>query len=135
MIIAKYILTSTYHCALHSCHSSALLNYLSLPGACCPSGVKLYRMANNTLRVYWRSTGGLHNYTAKMVGSQSNYTCTPPPGGNTCEVPEIMCGDVYNVVVAPLTQDGAMVQFCPQRMYSGRLLNTTIPLERSTYII
>ncbi|XP_055779204.1 fibronectin type III domain-containing protein 7-like [Salvelinus fontinalis] len=86
--------------------------------ACCPSGVKLYRMANNTLRVYWRSTGGLHNYTAKMVGSQSNYTCTPPPGGNTCEVPEIMCGDVYNVVVAPLTQDGAMVQFCPQRMYS-----------------
>ncbi|XP_010900407.2 fibronectin type III domain-containing protein 7 [Esox lucius] len=86
--------------------------------ACCPSGVKLYRMANNTLRAYWRSTGGLHKYMAEMVGSQSNYTCAPPPGGNTCDVSEIMCGDVYKVVVAPLTQDGAKVQFCPQRMYS-----------------
>ncbi|XP_055799638.1 fibronectin type III domain-containing protein 7-like [Salvelinus fontinalis] len=48
----------------------------------------------------------------------SNNTCTPPLGGNTCCVLEIMCEDIYKVVLAPLTWDGAIVQFCPQRMYS-----------------
>ncbi|KAJ8376161.1 hypothetical protein SKAU_G00067410 [Synaphobranchus kaupii] len=86
--------------------------------ACCPSSVKLYRMTNNTIRVYWRSSGNLNNYTADLYGANSNYTCTPLPGGNSCHVSEIMCGDVYTVVVAPLSQDGAKIKFCPKRMYS-----------------
>ncbi|XP_071760127.1 fibronectin type III domain-containing protein 7-like [Centroberyx gerrardi] len=86
--------------------------------ACCPSGVKLYRMANNSLRVYWRSSGSSHDYTADVVGSSANYTCTPPPGENSCDVANIQCGDVYHVVVAPLTRGGDKVQFCPERLYS-----------------
>ncbi|XP_067086836.1 fibronectin type III domain-containing protein 7-like [Osmerus mordax] len=85
---------------------------------CCPSGVKLYQMSNNTLRVYWRSAGALHNTTADVYGSQTNYTCSPVAGGNSCDVSDILCGDVYTVVVAPLTTDGTTVPFCPQRMYS-----------------
>ncbi|KAM4629308.1 fibronectin type III domain-containing protein 7-like [Polymixia lowei] len=86
--------------------------------ACCPSGVKLYRMANNSLRVYWRSSGSNHNYTADMFGSNANYTCTPLPGENSCDMGNIQCGDVYHVMVAPLTPEGNKVQFCPQRLYS-----------------
>ncbi|KAI1891493.1 hypothetical protein AGOR_G00144380 [Albula goreensis] len=86
--------------------------------ACCPSSVKLYRMTNNTIHVYWRSSANLNNYTADLYGANSNYTCTPPPGGNSCDVSEIMCGDVYTVVVAPLSHDGTKIKFCPKRMYS-----------------
>ncbi|KAM3876349.1 fibronectin type III domain-containing protein 7-like [Diretmus argenteus] len=86
---------------------------------CCPSGVKLYRMASNSLRVYWRSSAGNLNYTAEIMGSSSsssaNYTCT---GENSCDVSNIQCGNVYRVVVAPLTSQGYTVQFCSQRLYS-----------------
>ncbi|XP_030643216.1 fibronectin type III domain-containing protein 7 [Chanos chanos] len=85
---------------------------------CCPSGVRLYRMSNNTLRVHWRSSGSLLNHTADVYGSVSNYTCSPPPGANTCDVSEIVCGDVYTVVVSPIGRDGTKIQFCPRRMYS-----------------
>lgn len=76
-------------------------------------------MANNTLRVYWRSSGSLHNHVADLYGTSSNYTCTPPMGSNYCDVSEIVCGEVYTVVVAPLAQDGTKITFCPRRMYSG----------------
>lgn len=76
-------------------------------------------MANNTLRVYWRSSGSLHNHVADLYGTSSNYTCTPPIGSNYCDVSEIVCGEVYTVVVAPLAQDGTKITFCPRRMYSG----------------
>lgn len=76
-------------------------------------------MSNNTIRVYWRSPGNLKNYTADLYGANSNYSCTPS-GGNSCNVSEIMCGDVYTVVVAPLSQDGRKIKFCPKRMYSGK---------------
>ncbi|XP_037530415.1 fibronectin type III domain-containing protein 7-like [Nematolebias whitei] len=85
---------------------------------CCPSGVRLYKMASNSLRVYWRSTGSNHSSTAEIVGSSNNFTCTAPPGENSCDVPNIQCGDVYSVVVAPLTPEGGKVLFCPQRLYS-----------------
>ncbi|KAI7809502.1 fibronectin type III domain-containing protein 7 [Triplophysa rosa] len=85
---------------------------------CCPSSVKLYRMANNTLRVYWRSSPGLYNYTADLYGTRSNYTCNAEQGSNSCDVAEILCGEVYTVVVAPLTQDGSKVTFCSRRLYS-----------------
>ncbi|KAF7660954.1 hypothetical protein LDENG_00272170 [Lucifuga dentata] len=88
--------------------------------ACCPSGVKLYKMANNTVRVYWRTSSSYHSYVAEMTSSSSsaNYTCTTLAGENSCDMPNIQCGNVYHVVVAPLTLEGAKVQFCAQRMYS-----------------
>uniref|UniRef100_A0A3Q3M673 Fibronectin type III domain-containing protein 7-like n=1 Tax=Mastacembelus armatus TaxID=205130 RepID=A0A3Q3M673_9TELE len=85
--------------------------------ACCPSGVRLYRMAGNSLRVYWRSSGS-HSYTVEMVGSSKNYTCTAAHGDNSCDVGNVQCGDVYHVVVAPLTPEGKKVLFCPRRLYS-----------------
>ncbi|XP_036375846.1 fibronectin type III domain-containing protein 7-like [Megalops cyprinoides] len=104
-------ISSTGHkseCTYHGFSSSA----------CCPLSVKLYWMTNNTIRVYWRSSGGLNNYTADLYGANSNYTCTPLPGSNSCDVSDIVCGDVYTVVVAPLSQDGTKIKFCPKRMYS-----------------
>ncbi|XP_041951856.1 fibronectin type III domain-containing protein 7 [Alosa sapidissima] len=94
--------------------------------ACCPSSVKLYRMANNTLRVYWRSSDSLHNHLADLYGTSSNYTCTPPMGSNYCDVSEIVCGEVYTVVVAPLAQDGTKITFCPRRMYSVSCSGNTL---------
>ncbi|XP_070688890.1 fibronectin type III domain-containing protein 7-like [Pempheris klunzingeri] len=85
--------------------------------ACCPSGVRLYRMAGNSLRVYWRSAGSSHSYITEMVGGSYNYTCTASPGENSCDIGNIQCGDTYHVVVAPLTPEGKVL-FCPQRQYS-----------------
>ncbi|CAL8256993.1 unnamed protein product [Merluccius merluccius] len=84
--------------------------------ACCASGIKLYMRANNTLRVYWRPSGGGHNYTVEMTGS-SNYTCSPQPGRSSCDLDQVQCGEVYTVLVNPLTADGTKVDFCQQRMY------------------
>uniref|UniRef100_A0A672I4J7 Fibronectin type-III domain-containing protein n=1 Tax=Salarias fasciatus TaxID=181472 RepID=A0A672I4J7_SALFA len=90
--------------------------------ACCPSGVKLLRMADNSLRAYWRSTGSGHSTITEMVGSSNNYTCTASPGNNQCNIDNIQCGTVYHVMVAPLTADGSKVQYCGQRLYSGMVL-------------
>ncbi|XP_028299544.1 fibronectin type III domain-containing protein 7-like [Gouania willdenowi] len=94
--------------------------------ACCPSGVKLYRMAGDSLRVYWRSTGSSHSFTAEMFGSTSNYTCTASPGENSCNVHSIQCGDVYQLVVSPLKAEGDKVTFCPQKLYSVTCLGSNI---------
>ncbi|XP_055057194.2 fibronectin type III domain-containing protein 7 [Misgurnus anguillicaudatus] len=93
---------------------------------CCPSSVKLYRMANNTLRVYWRSSPSLYNYIADLYGTRSNYTCSATQGSNSCDVAEILCGEVYTVVVAPLTLDGSKVTFCPKRLYSVSCSGNTV---------
>ncbi|XP_022062433.2 fibronectin type III domain-containing protein 7-like [Acanthochromis polyacanthus] len=85
--------------------------------ACCPSGVRLYRTASNSLRVLWRS-GSSHSSVADLVGIINNYTCTASPGENSCDIDNIQCGDVYHVVVAPLTAEGSKVLFCPKRFYS-----------------
>ncbi|XP_036842780.1 fibronectin type III domain-containing protein 7-like [Oncorhynchus mykiss] len=85
--------------------------------ACCPSSVKLYRMANKSLRVYWHSSGP-HNHTVDLIGTGTNHTCIPPPLSSSCDVAEVMCGDVYTMVVAPVNQDGSKVTFCPGRIYS-----------------
>ncbi|KAM8745305.1 fibronectin type III domain-containing protein 7-like [Acanthopagrus schlegelii] len=85
---------------------------------CCPSGVRLYRLHSNSLRVYWRTAGSSHSYITEMRASSNNYTCTASPGENSCDVSNIQCGDVYNVMVSPLTPEGSKVLFCPQRLYS-----------------
>ncbi|CAL8281612.1 unnamed protein product [Lota lota] len=90
--------------------------------ACCPTNVKLYRMSNSSMRVSWRSSGlrapETQNYTVDVSGAGSNYTCTPAASRSFCDVQDVMCGDVYTVVVAPVDSDGSKVSFCPWRMYS-----------------
>ncbi|MBN3280689.1 FNDC7 protein, partial [Polyodon spathula] len=86
--------------------------------ACCPSNVKLYRLANNAIRVYWRATGISNNYTADLYGSSANYTCSPSPGSSSCDISEVSCGDVYTVVVSPMSSNGSKVTFCPRKIYS-----------------
>lgn len=76
-------------------------------------------MPNNTIRVYWHSFGGLSKYTAILIGVSSNYSCRSYPGGNSCDITGSVCGEMYTVVVAPLSRDGAKVEFCPRRRYSG----------------
>lgn len=126
----QFLFLATFEMALHIKYppassnlwdnkATSFLSHLSLVGACCPSGVRLYRMASNSLRVYWRSAGSSHSYITQMMGSSNNYTCTASPGESSCDVDNIQCGDVYNVVVSPLTPEGSKVLFCPQRLYSG----------------
>lgn len=99
------------------------LNFLQiiLAGACCPTRVKLKRMANNnSLRVYWRSLGSQTlNHTVELYGTGANYTCISAAGSKYCDILEEMCGDVYTVLVAPVGQDGVIVSFCQRRTYSG----------------
>ncbi|MEE6519413.1 hypothetical protein FKM82_031218 [Ascaphus truei] len=88
--------------------------------ACCPSGVKIYRLSNSGIRVTWRASPGPTNYSANLYGSKGNFTCTPTPSFSYCDVTEIPCGDVYTAVVSPVTGAGAKLSFCPKKIYSGR---------------
>ncbi|XP_019386205.1 PREDICTED: fibronectin type III domain-containing protein 7 isoform X1 [Crocodylus porosus] len=86
--------------------------------ACCPFGVKLYRLSNNGIRIYWRTSAGLINYTTHLYGSKGNFTCTPKSGLRFCDVTEIPCGDIYTVMVSPITDKGTKPPFCPKKIYS-----------------
>ncbi|XP_009918228.1 fibronectin type III domain-containing protein 7 isoform X5 [Haliaeetus albicilla] len=86
--------------------------------ACCPSGVKLYRLGNNGIRVYWRASDEMINYNTDLHGSKGNFTCTPTSGLSHCDITEIPCGDVYTVVVSPVTHKGPNLTFCPKKIYS-----------------
>ncbi|NWH31425.1 FNDC7 protein, partial [Chloropsis hardwickii] len=86
--------------------------------ACCPSGVKLYRLSNNGIRVFWRASDETINYNADLHGSKGNFSCTPSSGRSHCVITKIPCGDVYTVVVAPVTDKGPKLTFCPKKIYS-----------------
>ncbi|NXT13116.1 FNDC7 protein, partial [Prunella fulvescens] len=86
--------------------------------ACCPSGVKLYRLSNNGIRVFWRASDETINYNADLHGSKGNFSCTPSSGLSHCDITKIPCGDVYTVVVAPVTDKGPKLTFCPTKIYS-----------------
>ncbi|NXV00886.1 FNDC7 protein, partial [Cettia cetti] len=90
--------------------------------ACCPSGVKLYRLSNNGIRVFWRASDETINYKADLHGSKGNFSCTPSLGLSHCDITKIPCGDVYTVVVAPVTDKGPKLtlfsSFCPKKIYS-----------------
>ncbi|XP_053840652.1 fibronectin type III domain-containing protein 7 isoform X7 [Vidua macroura] len=86
--------------------------------ACCPSGVKLYRLSNNGIRVFWRVSDETIKYNADLHGSKGNFSCTPSLGLSHCDITKIPCGDVYTVVVAPVTDKGPKLTFCPKKIYS-----------------
>lgn len=110
--------TVTVEAFSHSGHKSNCTYQGFSSSPCCPSRVKLYRKANNTLGVYWSSTGSSHSYIAEMVANSNNYNCTASPGENSCEFGSIQCGNIDHVVVAPLTPEGRKVLFCPKRLYA-----------------
>ncbi|XP_045907964.1 fibronectin type III domain-containing protein 7 [Micropterus dolomieu] len=87
--------------------------------ACCPTNVKLYRRANQSLRVYWLSLGPqIQNHTVELYGTGANYSCIAAPGNMYCDIQEETCGDVYTVVATPVGQNGIKVSFCQPRTYS-----------------
>ncbi|XP_068946575.1 fibronectin type III domain-containing protein 7 [Petaurus breviceps papuanus] len=86
--------------------------------ACCPLGVKLYRLGNHGLQICWRASGGSANYRAELYGSKGVFTCTPASALSYCDITEIPCGDVYTVMVSPVDEMGLKLTFCPQKIYS-----------------
>ncbi|XP_061681223.1 fibronectin type III domain-containing protein 7-like [Syngnathoides biaculeatus] len=86
--------------------------------ACCPSGVRVYKMDRNSLRLLWRNADSSHRYIAEMIGSNNYYNCTTSAGETSCNIENVQCGDIYLVVVAPLTREDSKVSFCAQRVYS-----------------
>lgn len=98
--------------------SSQHYQKLILVGPCCPTSLKLYRRANNTLRVHWRSLGP-QIHTVDLYGTGANYTCIAAAGIRYCDIQEETCGEVYKVVAAPVGQNGIKVSFCQPRTYSG----------------
>nr|XP_008113264.2 PREDICTED: fibronectin type III domain-containing protein 7 [Anolis carolinensis] len=88
--------------------------------ACCPSGVQLYRLGNNGIRIHWHTSEGSINYSTALYGSKGNFTCTPNTDLTYCDITEIPCGDVYTVVVSPVTDEGSRLAFCPKKIYSGK---------------
>ncbi|XP_034559368.1 fibronectin type III domain-containing protein 7 [Notolabrus celidotus] len=87
--------------------------------ACCPTSLKLYRRAPQTLRVYWRILGPqILNHTVELYGTGANYTCIAETGSKYCDILEETCGDVYTVVAAPVGLNGIKVSFCQPRTYS-----------------
>ncbi|KAG8511588.1 Fibronectin type III domain-containing protein 7, partial [Galemys pyrenaicus] len=86
--------------------------------ACCPLGVKLYRLGPNGIRIYWQASRGSANYSTDLYGSKGIFTCTPSAGLSFCDVAEIPCGDVYTVMVSPVAESGLKLTFCPKKIYS-----------------
>ncbi|XP_064928490.1 fibronectin type III domain-containing protein 7 isoform X1 [Columba livia] len=103
--------------------------------ACCPSGVKLYRLSNNAIRVYWRASDEKINYSTDLHGSKGNFTCSPSLGLTHCDITEIPCGDVYMVVVSPVTDKGPKLTFCPKKIYSVTCSGSSVGMGKSTQYI
>ncbi|XP_072919519.1 fibronectin type III domain-containing protein 7 [Hemitrygon akajei] len=84
---------------------------------CCPSAVKLYRLGSNALRVYWHASSSV-NYVVNVTSDNANFTCSPTTSVTYCDINEIYCGDLYTVIVSPISTDGSIITFCPMKMYS-----------------
>ncbi|XP_076840115.1 fibronectin type III domain-containing protein 7-like [Brachyhypopomus gauderio] len=93
---------------------------------CCPSGIRFYRRSNSTLRVQWSAATAQSNYTAQVSGKGGNYTCSPGPGGSTCDMGNVTCGNMYSVMVAPVNPDASTVPYCSSRIYSVFCQGTNI---------
>ncbi|XP_051021387.1 fibronectin type III domain-containing protein 7 [Acomys russatus] len=88
--------------------------------ACCPLGVKLYRLGPNGIRIYWQASRGSANYSTDLYGSKGIFTCAPRAGLSFCDITDIPCGDVYTVMVSPVSETGLKLTFCPKKIYSGK---------------
>uniref|UniRef100_A0A8C0XZC9 Fibronectin type-III domain-containing protein n=1 Tax=Castor canadensis TaxID=51338 RepID=A0A8C0XZC9_CASCN len=93
--------------------------------ACCPLGVKLYRLGHNGIRIHWQASRSA-NYSTDLYGSKGIFTCAPSAGFSFCDVTEIPCGDVYTVVVSPVAETGLKLTFCPKKIYSVTCSGSTL---------
>ncbi|XP_055359568.1 fibronectin type III domain-containing protein 7 [Betta splendens] len=122
--------------AISSTGHKSQCNYQGFSSSpCCPTGIKLYRGANNTVRVYWRPLGPqISSYVVDLYGSGVNYTCTATGGMKYCDIQEDTARDVYTAVVAPVGQNGVKVTFCLPRTFSvpypGTNANSAILISR-----
>ncbi|XP_040854717.1 fibronectin type III domain-containing protein 7 [Ochotona curzoniae] len=94
--------------------------------ACCPLGVKLYRLGPNGIRIYWQASRGSANYSTDLYGSKGIFTCAPSAGLSFCDVTELPCGDVYTVMVSPVAETGLKLTFCPKKIYSVTCSGSTL---------
>ncbi|CAH6779513.1 Fndc7 [Phodopus roborovskii] len=106
----------TAECAYQSYSSSA----------CCPLGVKLYRLGPNGIRIHWQASRGSANYSTDLYGSKGIFTCVPSSGLSFCDVTDIPCGDVYTVMVSPVAETGLKLTFCPKKIYSVTCSGSTL---------
>ncbi|KAM9239276.1 LOW QUALITY PROTEIN: fibronectin type III domain-containing protein 7 [Leptosomus discolor] len=104
----------------------------SSSSACCPSGVKLYRLGNNSIRVYWRASDETINYNTDLHGSKGNFTHTPNLGLSHCDIMEIPRGDAYTVVVSPVTAKGPKLTFCPEKVIAVTCFGSSVGMGKST---
>ncbi|XP_062843304.1 fibronectin type III domain-containing protein 7 [Trichomycterus rosablanca] len=113
---------TNYSISMEAISNTGHVSHCSYQGfsssACCPFSVRLYGMANRTLRVHWTGWDSHYRYSAELYGTGANYTCSPALGYNSCDIPNVVCGETYSAVVAPLTHQGTKVTFCPRRLYS-----------------
>ncbi|XP_069823585.1 fibronectin type III domain-containing protein 7-like isoform X2 [Dendropsophus ebraccatus] len=113
---------TSYSVSLQAVSKTGLVSQCTYHGysssACCPSGVKLYRLSNTGIRVSWRASATPANYTVNINGTKGNFTCNPNSILSYCDVTEIPCGDVYTVVVSPVSDENNQISFCPQKFYS-----------------
>ncbi|XP_052521850.1 fibronectin type III domain-containing protein 7 isoform X5 [Tympanuchus pallidicinctus] len=113
---------TNYTVSLKAISETGLTSHCTYQGysssACCPSGVKLYRLGNNGIRVYWRASEETISYTTDLRGSKGNFTCSPRSGLSYCDITEIPCGDVYTAVVSPAMDKRLKLTFCPKKIYS-----------------
>ncbi|NWZ99570.1 FNDC7 protein, partial [Nesospiza acunhae] len=121
-VLGCIICGTNYTVSLRAISETGLTSSCTYQGysssACCPSGVKLYRLSNNGIRVFWRASDETINYNADLHGSKGNFSCTPSSGLSHCDITKIPCGDVYTVLVAPVTNKGPKLTFCPKKIYS-----------------
>nr|KAF6413225.1 fibronectin type III domain containing 7 [Molossus molossus] len=94
--------------------------------ACCPLGVKLYRLGPNGIRIDWQAARGSANYSTDLYGSKGIFTCSPSAGLSFCDITEIPCGDVYTVMVSPVAETGLKLTFCPKKIYSVTCSGSTL---------
>ncbi|KAM4722869.1 fibronectin type III domain-containing protein 7 [Rhinophrynus dorsalis] len=133
-LLGCIICGTSYSVSLEAISETGLSSLCTYHGysssACCPSGVKVYRLSNNGIRVAWRASAGQNNYTANLYGSKGNFTCAPNTSSSYCDVPDILCGDVYTVVVSPSSSGDPQISFCTRKIYSvtcsGSSLGTVI---------
>ncbi|KAK7799312.1 hypothetical protein U0070_019124 [Myodes glareolus] len=109
-----------YTVALKAISPTGLTADCAYQSACCPLGVKLYRLGPNGIRIYWQASRGSANYSTDLHGSKGIFTCVPSAGLSFCDVTDIPCGDVYTVMVSPVAETGLKLTFCPKKIYSGK---------------
>ncbi|KAF4021533.1 hypothetical protein G4228_013497 [Cervus hanglu yarkandensis] len=113
----KYNITVYSFSEVRGSNTSCASQFITT-GACCPLGVKLYRLGPNGIRIHWQASRGSANYSTDLYGSKGIFTCAPSAGLSFCDVMEIPCGDVYTVMVSPVAETGLKLTFCPKKIYS-----------------